>query len=584
MELPEIKRLIEDCHTQGKTRLETVTFISTLPINGEASDAFEYIDIVYETAQAYNLTDLGNAERLIAQYGSNIRFCYDRNKWLIWKGTRWQWDDEGEILRLAQKVARTIYEEAAHEENDDYRKSIAKWAHTSESNQRINAMVAQAQPLRAIRLDHLDNNYWLLNCQNGTVNLRTGALQPHDKHDYMTLICPSEYDPELPHPVWDSFLNRICKDNQELIGYLQRCAGYSITGDTREQILFFIHGPGQNGKTTFLETLGELLGAYGTQANIEMFLSQFKPASAGHSEDVASLAGKRLVIASEIEDGRRLATAKLKQMTGGEKVRASHKYEREFEYQVTYKIWLNGNHKPDILDTTYSIWRRVKLILLDVVIPPEERDRKLREKLKAEYPSILAWVVQGCLDWQKIGLDDPLVVSNAVADYRHEQDVLAEFFSSKCFLNPADAECVVSHKELFTAYQVWGGENSIDPISSRLFSRRLKEKSGIQKIASHGQIKWRYIRLLKENEVEQRVDEVDKVDDLPKTLFHEENLAESPENPPTTTPSSTPRDWGSSTPSTIPETLPDCPECQQNEWVFLTTGEIQCPCGHILEV
>lgn len=621
MDIVEVKSYIDDCHAEGKTRLETVTLVSTLPINGESVEAFEYIDLVYQVDQTFNLTDIGNAERLMSQHGSNIRFCYDRNRWLFWRGTHWAWDNGDEIMRLAQKTVRTIYEEAAREEDKDTRKKLAEWAKTSESNSRVNAMVAQAQPLAAIRLDKLDADYWLLNCQNGTVNLHTGQLQSHNKLDYQTILCPTEYQVDMPTPLWDSFLLRTCKDNAELVGYLQRAMGYCLTGDTREQILFFIHGPGQNGKTTFLETFSEILGAYGTQANIEMFLSQYKPSTSGHSEDIANLAGKRLIIASEIEDGRRLATAKLKQMTGGEKIRASHKYEREFEYQVTYKIWLNGNHKPDILDTTYSIWRRVKLILLDVIIPPKERDRKLREKLRAEYPGILAWAVKGCLEWQKNGLDDPLAVRNAVEDYRHEQDPLADFFLDKCFLNQYDAECVVAHKDLFTAYQQWCSNNSIDPVSTRVFARRLKEKQDIQPFTSHGQKKWRYIRLLKDDEVPQvdeslRVDEVDKVDKLPETL-HTRGII--PESLGKSSPSSTREakfdlfsstqqpqkqynsrlEGRSSTQKTIDNSeklensensddnsdLPDCPICDENQWEFTPDGKLRCQqCGNVLEL
>jgi P4 family phage/plasmid primase-like protien len=515
---------------------------------------------VAKEPEGFRRTDLGNAERLIAACGKDIRYSYERKSWLIWRGTHWQWDAGGEIMKLAQKAVRKIYAEAAEEENEDERKKTADWAKASESNQRLNAMVTQTQPLVSIRPDELDANYWVLNCKNGTVDLKTGELHPHNPVDYLTMICSVDYDADAPHPLWDKFLARVTAENTSLISYMQKCMGYSLTGETKEQVLFFIHGPGQNGKSTFMDTFIEILGPYATQANIEMFLAQYKPSSSGHNEDVANLAGKRLVVASEIEEGRKLAVPKIKQMTGGERVRASHKYEHEFEYQVTYKIWLNGNHKPEITDTTFSIWRRVKLLPLPVIIPPEERDRNLRHKLRLEYAGILAWAVQGCLDWQQEGIEDPLVVSTAVEDYRQESDILGDFIRAKCFPSPHDAECVVSQKDLYAAYQSWCGENSIDAVTSRTFAKRLREKGSIKKFISMGQLKWRYIRLLKENEEpqtsRQAVDVGDLVGGFSRSILHEENYIESLEKRPPLSLSSTTQSQpksGLSTSSTVNE-------------------------------
>lgn len=498
-------------------REDALAWLRAQPDNGyDRQEANRIINEVYdeEISSIFHLTDLGNAERLIALYGGDIKYCYARNSWLIWAKTHWRWDDGSGIRDLAQRTVRSIYEEAANEEDKETRKQLADWAKASESNMRVSAMIAQAQPMAAVSLENLNSNHWLFNCLNGTVDLKTGFLQPHRKDDLLTTVCPVNYDMDARSSIWDSFIKRICNDNENIIGYLQRCIGYTLTGDTTEQCLFFAHGSGMNGKSTFLEVFMDIAEPYSIQANIEMFLASYKQGSAGHSEDIANLAGKRFVVASEITEGRKLAVSKIKQMTGGERVRASHKHEREFEYEVTYKIWLNGNHKPDITDTTYSIWRRVKLIPFTVTIPKSEQIKGLRYKLRSEHPAILTWAVRGCLDWQKVGLEEPPEVSNAVEEYRLEQDILAEFFNAKCFINPHDAECVVSHKELYTAYQAYCAENSLDPVNSRTFSRKLNEKDAIRKFTGHGQIKWRFIRLLKEDEKAQRVDEVVKVDDF----------------------------------------------------------------------
>lgn len=443
----------------------------------------------------YNLTDLGNAERLIDKYGEDLRFCQERNLWLIWRGTHWHWDLGAEIQRYAQLTARSIYTEAADEDNDDERKKLLDWAKASESNMRIKGMISQAESLAIIPLSDLDADRWLFNCKSGTIDLKTGLIREASRENYITMMAPVEYDPHTPAPLWTEFINQIMDNNNDLIAYLQRGIGYCLTGDTSEQVFFFCYGGGSNGKSTFLNTFMTIFGQYAAQINTRSVLSQNMVMSGGHTEDLANLAGKRLVVGTELpDDGSHLAVEKIKQMTGGERIRASHKYEREFEYDVTFKLWLNANHKPNINDTTFSIWRRVKLIPFNVTIPDENQDKKLLQKLHDEYPAILAWAVQGCIDWQDHTLLTPSIVQTATNTYRIEQDILAEFIQSCCFLDTHD-DVIVSHKELYTAYTNWCEENSIDAITSRTFSKRLLEKTSIQKFTGHGQIKWRHIRL-----------------------------------------------------------------------------------------
>ena len=492
----------------------------------------------------YNFTDLGNAERLIARYGNDIKYCPERGLWLVWRGTVWQWDHGTYIKYLAQRTVRAIYEEAALEANDELRKQVLAWAKSSEGNGRITAMISQAEPLATIELDQLDADPMLLGCLNGTLDLKTGSLRPPVREEYITQLAPVNYDPAASCPLWLQFIEKITAGNKQISGYLQRSIGYSLTGNTSEQSFFYAHGGGQNGKSTFLNTFMFILGPYAAQADSEMFCQQFRTQSGGHSEDIANLAGKRLVVGTELPENRRMAIPKIKQMTGGERVRASHKYEREFEYTVTYKVWLNANHKLEIADTTYSIWRRVKLIPFTVKITEAERDLKLADKLRPEYPAILAWAVQGCLDWQASGLMEPLEVKAATADYRVEQDILAEFLSAKCIIEN-NAESVVSHKDLYTAYNDWSTANSIESVPSKLFSKRLGEKAGIVKFTGHGQIKWRFIRLRRpddpdetsenlqlftDNPVDQNnvsVDRVDKVGPFTQSVSARGSTAQS---------------------------------------------------------
>lgn len=457
---------------------------------------------------SFNQTDLGNAERLVKYYGDILHYCYERGRWLIWNGRVWEWDAGDKIAALAKLTIRNIYHEAGNELDETKRKELVDHAKHSESDHRINAMVnlAQSEPGIPIRITDMDTNPWLLNCLNGTVDLTTGELLPHDKNDLITVACPVKYDPTAQSKLWDKFLNRVFDGNSDLIIYIQRCMGYTLTGDTREQCLFFCWGSGMNGKSTFLNTFREVLAPFSMQADPEMFMTAFRATKSGHSEDVANLAGKRYVLASEIEEGRRLAVNKLKQMTGGERVRASHKHEKEFEFDVTYKIWLNGNHKPEISDSTYSIWRRVKLIPFQLKIPEEEQDKQLIDKLRSEHPAILAWAVQGCLDWQRSGLREPDAVSTATAHYRHEQDILADFIEDCCIIDPL----ALVPKSIFKEkYQRWCQDNSTEPVTQRTFRARLIEK-GITEPRIGKTRFWRGIRIRTDDDVDIADDKSDE--------------------------------------------------------------------------
>ena len=241
MNLPEIKRLIDDYQTQGKTRLEVVEILSALPINGESSEAFEYIDLKYEVSgddtATLNLTDYGNAERLVRLFGGKIRYSPERKMWLVWSGKVWEWDTgDVKILKLAKQVARSIYNEAAGEPDDKFRKVIIKHAQASEGQSRLTAMVKSAESEKgvAIKISDLDSNYWLLNVQNGTIDLKTGELKPHSPDSLITELLPLEYDPGAVSEEWDKFLSTTFASDQDLTNYVQRALGYSITGDQSE--------------------------------------------------------------------------------------------------------------------------------------------------------------------------------------------------------------------------------------------------------------------------------------------------------------------------------------------------------------
>jgi putative DNA primase/helicase len=441
----------------------------------------------------YHLTDLGNAQRLIDRYGLNLRYCYEKNQWLSWNGKYWEWVNTGSIIALASETILNLYHEIAENSGNDHRELLSH-AKQSEGEQRLKAMVALAQTIEGIpiKVNELDSDQFLFNCNNGTLNLKTGELLEHDRNHFITKFCPVNYDPKAIAPMWDKFLIKIMANNQDLINYLQKAIGYSLTGSTKEQVLFFLYGGGCNGKSTFANIIRILVADYGIQASTEIFLVADRN-NHNMGESLARLQGVRIAIATETEEGRRLSVAQVKAMTGGEPITAAPKYQHEQQFEATHKIWISGNHKPKITDTTYSIWRRMKLIPFVVTIPENERDADLLQKLQVELTGILTWAIKGCLDWQKVGLLEPNEVKNATQGYRDEEDSLREFIIDKCTLEP---KAKVEKSTLWIAYLAWCTANREQEMGKREFGNRLIEKGIISKKGTAGVRIWEGIKLL----------------------------------------------------------------------------------------
>jgi putative DNA primase/helicase len=414
-------------------------------------------------------TDLGNAKRLVADHGVDLRFCKPWKKWLVWDGQRWRDDATGEVMRRAKHTAEAVYGESSE-----------KHAARSESRAGIESMVvlAQTEPGIPVRPDDLDGAPWSLNVLNGTLDLRSGKLRDHHREDLLTKLAPVTYEPKAKCPTWLGFLDRVVAGDKDLVRFLQRAIGYSLTGSAREQCLFILYGTGANGKSTFLGTISQLLGEYASSTPTETLL--VKTGGGGIPNDVARLKGARFVSAIEAEDGRRLAEALIKQMTGGDTMTARFLYGEFFEFLPEFKIFLAVNHKPLIRNTDHAIWRRIRLIPFTVTIPEAERDKDLPEKLRRELPGILTWAVQGCLDWQREGLGMPAAVQRATAEYRAEMDVLDQFLAERCEVaaSPADARRLrVRVGRLYEAYERWCDAAGVRfPLARPALSTRLKER------------------------------------------------------------------------------------------------------------
>jgi putative DNA primase/helicase len=431
----------------------------------------------------FNLTDLGNAERLVHHSGEQIRYCYAWKKWLVWDGVRWAVDQSGQIYQIAKQVVRKIYREVELVNDTDKRRSISRHAAASESEKRIVAMISLAQSEVSIRPELLNADPWLLNCLNGTVNLRTGRILPHTMEHFITKVAPVNFEPNSACPLWLEFLSRIMNGNEQLIDFLQRAVGYALTGETSEQCLFIFHGSGANGKSTFLQTISTILGDYAMSTPTETLLVKRRGAI---PNDVARLKGARFVIACEADAEQRLAESLIKQMTGGDTISARFLHQEWFDFDPTHKVFFGTNHKPVIKGTDYAIWRRIRLVPFEITIPEGERDKALAEKLKEEADGILAWAVQGCRVWQQQGLGVPEEVKAATDSYREEMDILGEFLKDRCRLSP---EARVSSKDVYDAYSTWCQDNGQEPLGQRAFVSALKEKGFKQCRIGHGAVR-----------------------------------------------------------------------------------------------
>ena len=403
----------------------------------------------------YSFDDTGSAERFCDRFGTSVLYNYTAKKWMYYDGRRWGMDDSGEVKRMADQVVKEAeaglfkYLKALPDAEDKVAaaKEYAKYIRFLRSSRAKTNMLLEAQHRVPVNTARLDTNKTILCTLNGELDLIRGQLLPHDSGNFNSKLVPYVYK-EMPHPNWDRFLLEVFAGDTQLIRYVQRAVGYSLTGETKEHCAFILYGTGRNGKSTFVEVIAELMGDYA--ANIQPETILIRQSSGGPTSDIARLKGVRFVTTSEPNEGMRLNEGLFKQLTGGDRVTASLKYENEFEFTPEFKLWVTTNHKPEIRGTDDGIWSRIHLIPFEKRIPDHKMDKDLKAKLLTELPGILHWAVQGCLAWQREGLNPPEKVLSSVREYKSEMDVLAAFVEEAC--GPGGEAAA---GELFNAYRAW---------------------------------------------------------------------------------------------------------------------------------
>jgi len=415
----------------------------------------------------FALTDLGNSERLVARHGGDLRYFHGWRKWFVYDGKRWCLDDSGAVKERGKDTVRSIYEEAAAAGTESERKALADHAKRSESRQRVEAMISLAESSVPVQAGELDTDPWMLNVENGTVDL-SGELREHRRENMITKLAPVEYDPDAKAPIFDAFLKRILP-SEALRKFMQRAIGYAAAGIVSEEVLVILYGTGANGKSTLVNIIMEALGDYAMQAAPELLRAK----RGSHPTELADLFGARLVASVEVDEGRRLAESLVKQLTGRDPIKARRMREDFWQFDPTHTVFLATNHRPEVRGTDHAIWRRIKLVPFEVTIPESEQDKRLVEKLRKELPGILAWIVQGCLEYQRGGLGEPDKVRAATLDYRSEMDVLAGFIEDRCVVHPRVS---VGATPLYHAYKGWCEETGEDKLTQQKFGRRLKER------------------------------------------------------------------------------------------------------------
>jgi len=414
-------------------------------------------------------TDDGFLHRFYDFCGHRFLYVPEWDKWLAWDGEKWD-GEHGEAL-LWQAIGEAALElqsaeEATANDPEKCQKFFAKYRSTNGKR----SLVETAKRDMRFRKSsaEFDVNPWLINCKNGTLDLRTGTLKPFDRTDYFTQQIEINYSPDAKCPTWEQFIEQVIPE-PEMRLYIQRATGYSLTGCTSEQCMFICYGGGSNGKSTFVEAIEYILKSY----HVKAAMTTFSVRENENTSDLARMRPARFVTVSENDENARLSEGLIKTATGDKEITARFLYQNPFTYTPLFKVWMCVNHRPVIRGQDDGIWRRLKLIPFEVKITDDKKDKELGGKLRAEAEGILAWAVRGCLDWQKSGLDAPQQIKSATDGYREEMDTMGRWIDERCEL---DDEFEENATDLYTDFAEWAKKMGENPLNNTIFGRRMGDR------------------------------------------------------------------------------------------------------------
>ena len=459
-------------------------------------------EIQNETKE-YPCTDTGNMERFVDQHKGYLRSLGRIKTWLVWDGTRWKHSDYAEVFKFALETVQSIKTEVEQATGLTDAQNLKKWSVTSESKPKTMAMLDMAakHPSLVAKASSFDKQKMKLNCLNGIVDLETGQLNQRTSDDLHTKVIGTNFNPKAKCPNFDKFIKEVFGGDGELISWIQRAFGYSLTGSVQEQVLFICYGTGANGKSTLLETISKILGDYSTNADFEMFLSNQK-SDVRVMEAVGELKGIRLALASEVDASKRFNESLVKRLTGGDTLRGTKLHMGAFQFEPQHKLWFLCNHIPFARDGSHGFWRRIKVIPFDQQFQGSTLDSSLPDKLWDEREGILAWMIRGAVTWSNelqktnatTGLGPCKAIDQSIEEYRYDNDLSARFIE-ECLVRGNDFGSVGA-RELYYAYQRWWSDNSDeDTPSEGIFSRRMEER-GLKKTRTKAGVVYKGVKLI----------------------------------------------------------------------------------------
>ncbi len=459
----------------GREELDQVPVFDWTPPPNESAPEESAPDDVRKKRPFTNYlqNDLGASELFADRCGDRVRFVKGVG-WLFWNGIIWERDAYGNAVQLFAAIARACMIEAAAVEDEDARTRAAKYALKMGLRHKIEdaLKLAESQPALSLNPDELDADPLLVACKNGVIDLTNGRFHSPNPGDHITRQLGVHYDPAATCPRWERFLYEITDGDGELIEFLQRAVGYSLSGDMREQAFLFLHGTGANGKSVFIETIRALLGQYSARASESLFEGKGPPRDS--KVELAELPGIRALFVSETSQNGKLNERLVKDITGGDALRAEAKYQAGFRFNPQCKLWIVGNYAPRVDGVDHGIWRRVRLVPFNVTFEGTRKDPHLVETLRAELSGVLRWAVEGAVKWHRDGLNLPECVKLATSAYRDDQDLLADFVTEHMERASDGVACKTA---VYLRYRKWCDDEGLNhPQSAKQLCRQLKQR------------------------------------------------------------------------------------------------------------